>query len=90
MENQEPKEIRIKRNELARDNQSVSSVSVSLDRYRIPRQKKKKKLSETSITGNKITLDPDNMSKEANVGSSIDGTKVPSILTPPPYTNKQD
>ena len=29
------------------------------------------------------------MSKEANMGSSIDGTNIPSILTPPPYTNKQ-
>ena len=29
------------------------------------------------------------MSKEAKVGSSIDGTKISSILTPPPYTNKQ-
>ena len=46
--------------------------------------------SETSITENKITQDPENMSKEAKMGSSIDGTKIPSILTPPPYTNKQD
>ena len=37
------------------------------------------------------------MSKEANVGSSIEGTKNPSVLTPhssvltpPPYKNKQD
>ena len=30
------------------------------------------------------------MSKEANMGSSIDGTKIPSILAPPPYKNKQD
>ena len=29
------------------------------------------------------------MSKEANMGSSIDGKKIPSILTPPPYTSKQ-
>ena len=28
------------------------------------------------------------MSKEAKVDSSIDGTKIPSILTTPPYTNK--
>ena len=30
------------------------------------------------------------MSKEAKVGSSIEGKKIPSILTPPPYTNKKD
>ena len=24
------------------------------------------------------------------MGSSIDGTKIPVRLTPPPYTNKQD
>ena len=37
------------------------------------------------------------MSKEAKVGSSIEGTKNPSVLTPhtsvlnpPPYKNKQD
>ena len=29
------------------------------------------------------------MSKEAKVGSSIDGTKIPVKLTPPPYTNNQ-
>ena len=29
------------------------------------------------------------MSKEAKVGSSIEGTKFPSILTPPPYENKK-
>ena len=60
-------------------------MSVSLDGDRIPRKKKKQKLSETSITGNKITQDSDNMSKEEKVGSSIEGTKIPSILTPPPY-----
>ena len=41
-----------------------------------PEEEEKKKLSETSITGNKITQDPDNLSKEAKVGSSIDGTKI--------------
>ena len=54
-----------------------------------PEAEEKKKLSETSITGNKITQDKDKMSKEAKVGSSIDGTKIPSILTPPPYTSQQ-
>ena len=43
----------------------------------------------TSITGNKITQDQENMSKEAKVGSSIEG-KNPSVFTPPTYNNKQD
>ena len=30
------------------------------------------------------------MSKEANVGSSIEGGGGPLVLTPPPYKNKQD
>ena len=30
------------------------------------------------------------MSEEAKVGSSIEGTKNPSVLTPPQYNNKQD
>ena len=84
MEEQEPTEMTIKINESARDYQSFSTMTVSLDGYRIPRKKKKKKLPETSITGNKITQDQDNISKEAKVGSSIEGTKTPSILTPPP------
>ena len=29
------------------------------------------------------------MSKEAKVGGSIEGIKIPSILTPPPYANKK-
>ena len=59
---------------------------------------KKKKVSETSITGNKVNQDQDDTNKEAQVGSSIEGTKKtsvcvtphPSVLTPPPYKNKQD
>ena len=50
-----------------------------------PEEGEKKKLSETSITGNKITQDQGNISKEAKVGSSIEGGKNPSILTPLPY-----
>ena len=67
-----------------------SITTVSPDGERIPRKKKKKKLSEISITGNKITQDPDNQSKKSKVGSSIDGTKIHVELTPPPNTNKQD
>ena len=62
-------------------------MTVSPDGDRIPR--KKKKISETSITGNKITQDPDNIIKGAKVGGSIDGTKIPVKLTEPPYTNKE-
>ena len=46
---------------------------VSLDGDHISRKKKKKKLSETSITGNKITQYQDKISKEAKVGSSTEG-----------------
>ena len=81
MEKQHPKEIRIRTNKLARENRSVLSVYASLDGDRIPRKKEKKKLSETSITGNKITQDPDNMSKEGKVGSSIENKNSININT---------
>ena len=35
----------------------------------------KKKVSETSITGNKVTQDQDDTNKEERVGSSIEGKK---------------
>ena len=41
MEKQEPKVITTKTDKVARDNRSYSSMSVSLDRDRIPRKKKK-------------------------------------------------
>ena len=75
---QEPKDITIKTNKSAHDDQSCSSMSASQDLGRIPR-KKNKKVSETSITGNKITQDQENMSKEAKVGSSIEGKKSITI-----------
>ena len=73
-------------------------MSVSLDIGHIPRIKQKNKVSETSITGNKVTQDQDDTNKKENVGSSTEGTKQtsvcvtphPSVLTPPPYKNKQD
>ena len=81
----------------AHDDKSRPSMSASQDIGRIPRKKQKKKLSETSITGNKITQDQENMSKEAKVGGSIGGAKNLSVLTPhqsvltsPPYKNKQE
>ena len=46
-------------------------MSVSQDIGRIPRKKQKNKVSETLITGNKITQDQENMSKESRVGISI-------------------
>ena len=67
-----------------------SITTVSTDGDRTPRKKEKKKLSEISITGNKINQDPDNISKKSNVGSIIDWKKIPVKLTPPPYIDKQD
>ena len=61
----------------ALDDRSYSSMSASLDGGRNPRNKNKKKIWEDSITGNEITQDQDNISKEAKVGSSIEGTKIP-------------
>ena len=80
-----------------RKKESVSSMSVhgasittvSPDGERIPR-KKKKKLSGISITGNKITQEPDNKSKKSKVGSIIDEKQIHVELTLPPNTNKQD
>ena len=64
-------------------NQSVTSMSVHGASPKFYRQTenvslgriKKKKLSEISITGNKITQEPDNPSKKEKVDSSIDETK---------------
>ena len=55
-----------------------------------PYEEEKKKLSEISIAGNKITQELDNQSKKAKVGSSIDETKINVESTPPPNINKQD
>ena len=49
----------------------------------IPRKKQNKKVSETSITSNKVTQDPDDTNKEANVGSSIEVTKETSVCMIP-------
>ena len=76
MAGQEPKDMKIKTDKSAHDDRSYSSISASQDGGHIPRKNKKKKSSETSITGNKITQDQDNMSKEAKVGSSIEGKKI--------------
>ena len=67
-----------------------SITTVSPDGECIPRKKGKKKLSEISITGNKITQDPDNQYKKENVSSGINETKIRVELTPPPNINKQD
>ena len=89
-EEQEPTEMTIKTNKSSRDDRIFSTMTISLDRDRIPRKNKKKKLSETSTTRNKITQDQENTRKESKVGISIEGTKIPSILNPPPYANKKD
>ena len=52
---QEPKDMTTKTNKSAHDDKSYSSMSASQDIGRIPRKNKKKKVSETSITGNIIT-----------------------------------
>ena len=94
----EPEDMKIKTIKSAHDDKSYSSMSASQYIGRIPRKKKKKKASETSTTRNKVTQDQDDTNKEAKFGSSIEGTKNPSVcvtphpsvLTPPPYKNKQD
>ena len=67
--------MRIKILKSSHDDKSCASMSVSLDIGHITRKKKKKKVSETSITGNKVTQDQDNTNKEAKIGSSIEGKK---------------
>ena len=47
----------------------------------------KKKPPEISITGNKITQDPENQGKKSKVDSIIDGKKIYVELKPPPNTN---
>ena len=72
MKEQQSTVITIKTNKLTRDNRSLSGVSVlgtsittvPPDGDHILRKKKKKKISEVLITGNKITQDPDNLSKK--------------------------
>ena len=94
----DPKDIRIKIPKTTHDDKGCLIMSQSLDLGPIPRKKQKKKVSETSITGNKVTHDPDDTNKEAKVGSIIEGTKQtsvcvtphPSVFTPPTYRNKQD
>ena len=55
--------MRIKIPKTTRDDKSCSSMSQSLDLGPITRKKQKKKVSETSITGNKVTQDPDDKNK---------------------------
>ena len=52
MEEQEPTEIMIKTNKSAHDDQSCSTMTASHDLGSILRKNFKKKVSETSITGN--------------------------------------
>ena len=81
---QQAKEIMIRKNKLISDNRIVSSMSVhggsttniSPDGERILRKNFKKRLSEISITGNKITQETDNQNKKTKLDSSIDETKI--------------
>ena len=93
----DPKYMRIKIPKTAHEDKSYPSMSVSLDLGCIPSKKQTKNVSETSITGNKVTQDPDDTNKEAKVGISIWGTKQtsvcvtqhPSGLTPTSYKNNK-
>ena len=67
----EPKDTTIKKIKSAHDDNSCSNMSASQDIGRIPRNKQKIIVSETSITGNKVTQDQDEKNKEAKIGSSI-------------------
>ena len=53
----------------------VSTTPILPDGEHIHR-KNSLNLSEISITGNKITQEPDNQSKKSKVDSSIDETKI--------------
>ena len=95
MTEHKPKDMTIKIIKSDQDDKNCLSMSASQDIGSIPR--KEKKVSETSITGNTLTQDKDNMSKGTKVGISIERTQNsslltphPSVLTPPPYKNKQD
>ena len=67
----------------------ASITTVLPDKHCIPWKIKKKKLSEISITGNKITQEPDKPSKKAKMDSSIDDNNN-HLKKPPPYKNNQD
>ena len=75
--------MRIKKPKKTHDYKSYTSMSQSLELGPIPRKKQKEKVSETSITGNKVTQNPDDTNKEAKVGSSIVGTKQTSVCVTP-------
>ena len=92
-----PKRNGNKKIKSAYDDKNYLSMSASLDIGHILRRKQKNKLSETSITRNKVPQDQDDTNKEAKVGIRIEGTKNPSVcvtphpsvLTPTPYENNQ-
>ena len=65
-----------------------SLSSVTPDQQRIPLNNKRKKTSDTSITGKEIIQEPYNPSKRAKEDSTPDVEK--SIKkTPPPFKNKE-
>ena len=63
LQEQDPKDMRIKIPKTNRDDKICSSMSPSLILGPIPRKKQKKKVTENSITGNKVTQDPDDTNK---------------------------
>ena len=63
MTEQDPKDMRIKIPKTTHDDKIYSNMSQSLDLGPIPRKKQKKKVSETSITGNNVTQYPDYTNK---------------------------
>ena len=82
---QDPKDMSIKIPKTTRDNKSFSSMSQSPSLGHI-NTKKKNKVPETSITGNKVTQDPDDTNEEAKVGSNIKGTKQISVYVTPLFS----
>ena len=76
MEEQEPINMTIKTDKSEHDDRSYSSMSASEDGGCIPRKRVKKKLSETSITGNKITQDQDNKGKNQRLVVAFKEQKI--------------
>ena len=68
--------------------ESVSSVTP--DKQRITCNNKRKKTSETLITGKEIIQESDNPSKRAKEDSIPDVENNNQIKTPAPFNNKED
>ena len=75
--------MRIRISKTYHDDKSYLSMSQSLSLGPIHRKKQTNEVPETSITGNKVTQDPDDMNKKAKVGIIIEGTKQTSVCVTP-------